>query len=260
MWGIFASFSRNKDGGNRMDTEEKLIDFMIGCDNIAVLTGAGMSTASGIPDFRGNGGISKKATDVPYETLLSIDYFYDQPDRFYSFLRENMIHPEAKPNIGHITLADMEPEHVKTIITQNIDNLHQAGGSKNVIEIHGTLENFYCTKCFRRYSQKEIMETKGVPYCKKCNGLIRPDIVFYGEQLDQNKIERAVEAIEVCKLLLVLGTSLVVYPAAGLIRYMKDGAKLAIINRDSTNYDSMADFSIHGDMIPFFEKLQDAMR
>lgn len=237
------------------DMQEKLIQKILSCDNIAVFSGAGMSTASGIPDFRGNGGLYTKPNKIPYETLLSIDFFYAHPEEFYEYLRAELIHPEAKPNIGHIVLGKLEPERVKAVVTQNIDSLHQKGGSKNVLEIHGTLADFHCSKCHRHYTQEEIMAGDTVPYCESCGALVRPDIVFYGEGLDNDKVVKSINAIESCDLLIVLGSSLVVYPAAGFVRYIKQGAELAIINRDPTDYDSMANYSIHGDMTEFFCEL-----
>ena len=223
-------------------------------ENAVVLTGAGISTGSGIPDFRSSTGLySQKSENVSYEEMLSIDYFYANPIEFYRFYKSKMIYKNARPDAAHKAIAKMEGEPVKAVITQNIDRLHQAAGSKNVIEVHGNAYDYYCTKCGARYDVEYIFERVDFPYCDKCGGLVRPDMVYYGEPLDGEKLDASAKYVRECDLLIVVGTSLTVYPAAGLVNLLSRDAKLVIVNRDPTPFDSRADLIIRDDIVETFE-------
>lgn len=236
-----------------MDKVDELKHVIENSRRIVFLTGAGISTASGLSDFRGKEGLEKRKSPVPYETLLSIEYFFHNAEEFYRYYKDFLIVGDAKPNIAHRVIARLG-DKVSAVITQNIDGLHQLAGSRNVIEIHGTTLEYYCLKCTRRYPEKYVKQSHLVPRCE-CGGMLRPDIVFYGERLDQNKIEASVRAIRECDTLIVVGSSLVVYPAAGLINYKRPDAKLVIINFDSTPYDGYADLVINEDISKVFEAL-----
>lgn len=235
------------------DKIKKLASLIDESKNAVALTGAGISTASGIPDFRSNTGLYSANAD--YETMLSIGYFNQNPDEFYRFFKSNMIFEGARPNFAHEYLAQLENECLKAVITQNIDRLHTAAGSKNVIEVHGNLFEYTCTRCFHKTDVHEIMSQSKTPTCSKCGGVYRPDIVFYGEQLNEQNITRSINYVEQCDLLLVIGTSLVVYPVAGFVRYIRPEAKLVIINRDKTAFDSYADLVINDDIVSVFESV-----
>ncbi len=219
-------------------------------ERIVFLTGAGISTASGLADFRGKEGLEKRKSPVPYETLLSIDFFERDPAAFYKYYRDFLIVGDAKPNIAHKKIAALGDK--AAVVTQNIDGLHQLAGSKNVTEIHGTTLTYRCVKCRNTYPESYIKRTPGVPKCE-CGGILRPDIVFYGEMLDDRKVEKAVRLISGCDLLAAVGTSLVVYPAAGLVRYRPRNAKFVIVNFDPTPYDTYADLVINEDISKVFE-------
>ena len=221
--------------------------------NIVFLTGAGISTASGLADFRGKEGLAKRKSPVPYETLLSIDYFYSNTEEFYKYYKDFLIVGDTKPNIAHKKIAALG-DRVSAVVTQNIDGLHQLAGRENVIEIHGTTLEYYCLNCAKRYPEAYIKATPGVPRCD-CGGVLRPDIVFYGEMLDDGKVRRAIRAIRGCDLLVVVGSSLVVYPAAGLVNYRGANAKFVIVNYDPTPYDGEADLVLHDDISRVFEAL-----
>lgn len=215
---------------------------------IVFLGGAGVSTASGIPDFRGEEGIyhMKQKYGVSYETMLSHSYFLSHPDTFYDFYWSMMVKPDAKPNLAHIALADYEKKggHIE-ILTQNIDGLHSEAGSKRVYELHGSTKRYYCTDC-RKFYPLEQLEMHGVPHCE-CGAILKPDVVLYEEPLDERLLEEAINALRFSDLLIVGGTSLNVYPAAGLIYYF-GGSKKIIINRESTPLDSFFDEVIHDDV------------
>ena len=213
------------------------------------LGGAGVSTASGIPDFRSAHGLyMEKKQGVSYEEMLSHDYYERHPAQFYDFLRHVMLYPDAKPNPAHCALAKLERDGLlEVVITQNIDGLHQMAGSRNVIELHGNENRYICQSCGRVYDMRYIMDAPGVPACA-CGGALKPDVVLYGEMLDQRDLARAVAYAEQADLMIVGGTSLVVYPVAGLVNYLSPGAKLAIINRDPTPYDGRADLLLHEDL------------
>lgn len=213
---------------------------------IAFFGGAGVSTESGIPDFRSGTGLYNEPDDdgVPPETKLSHGYLTSNPEGFFSYYRKNMIYPDAKPNAAHIALAKLEAQgKLAAVITQNIDGLHQKAGSENVIELHGSTLRNYCSGCGREYGLEYIMESDGVPQCTVCGGLVRPDVVLYGEGLDSEAFTRAGEAIRSSDVLIVGGTSLTVHPAASLIRYY-DGKHMIIINKTPTPYDSAAEMVI----------------
>lgn len=210
---------------------------------IVFFGGAGVSTESGIPDFRSVDGLYHQHYSEPPETILSHSYFVNNPEGFFRFYRDKMLFPDAKPNAAHRKLAELEQAGKLTaVVTQNIDGLHQKAGSKRVYELHGAVSRNYCERCHKFYSLEEVMKTTGVPRCD-CGGIIKPDVVLYEEGLDQDVLEGAIHAIAAADVLIVGGTSLTVYPAAGLIRYYR-GSKLVLINRDETPYDREADLVI----------------
>ena len=218
---------------------ETLKTWIEASDNIVFFGGAGVSTESGIPDFRSTDGLYHQKFEYPPETILSHTFFYQHTEYFYRFYREKMLPLEAEPNAAHRALAALERAgKLRAIVTQNIDGLHQKAGSKNVYELHGSIWRNYCTKCGKSYSAEFIRDSGGVPHCA-CGGLIKPDVVLYEEGLDEKTIKGAVRAIAETDVLIVGGTSLTVYPAAGLIRYY-GGNRLVLINRDETPYDGYA--------------------
>ena len=212
-------------------------------DNIVFFGGAGVSTESGIPDFRSVDGLYNQKYKYPPETIISHSFFEAQPEEFYRFYRDKLIVKGAEPNVTHLRLAELEREgKLKAVITQNIDGLHQLAGSKNVLELHGSTLRNYCRRCGKTYGPEIFDETEGVPRCS-CGGVIRPDVVLYEEGLDEDVMNRAVSCIRQADVLIVGGTSLVVYPAAGLLRYYR-GNKLVLINMSPTAMDSAADLLI----------------
>ena len=218
---------------------ETLKTWIEASDNIVFFGGAGVSTESGIPDFRSTDGLYHQKFEYPPETILSHTFFYQHTEYFYRFYREKMLPLEAEPNAAHRALAALERAgKLRAIVTQNIDGLHQKAGGKNVYELHGSIWRNYCTKCGKSYSAEFIRDSGGVPHCA-CGGLIKPDVVLYEEGLDEKTIRGAVRAIAEADVLIVGGTSLTVYPAAGLIRYY-GGNRLVLINRDETPYDGYA--------------------
>lgn len=225
--------------------------------NIVFFGGAGVSTDSGIPDFRGNQGVYKeklKNEENP-ETILSGEYLQQKPKKFYDYYRENMLYPHAKPNGAHRVLAKLEQQgKLHAVITQNIDGLHQAAGSRNVIELHGSVLRNYCSQCRREYALSYIQNAKDVPHCEMCGGLVRPDVVLYGEGLDGYAFRRAEEAILKSDVMIVGGTSLTVYPAASLVGLFQ-GKHLIIINRSPTPYDRYAEYVIRDSIADVLEKL-----
>ena len=234
-----------------MNTLQKVIDES---NSIVFFGGAGVSTESGIPDFRSPDGLYNQKYDVPPEELLSHGYFFSHTEKFYEFYREKMICLDAKPNKAHIKLAELEKAgKLKAVITQNIDGLHTAAGSKKVYELHGSVHRNYCLDCGKSYSAEDILASKGVPHCS-CGGLIKPDVVLYGENLDDATVTGALSAIENCDTLIIGGTSLTVYPAAGFVRYFK-GKNLVLINMSSTPFDSEADMVIHDKVGEVLEKI-----
>ena len=228
-----------------MTPQEQLQRWVDESGSIVFFGGAGVSTESGIPDFRSVDGLYHQNYDYPPETILSHTFFMDRPEEFYRFYREKMLIFGAQPNAAHRKLAELERAgKLKAVVTQNIDGLHQLAGSQTVYELHGSVHRNYCMKCHAFYDGKWMAETAGVPRCPVCGGLVKPDVVLYEEQLDQETLEASVLAISRADMLIVGGTSLVVYPAAGLINYYR-GDKLVLINRDATPYDRRADLVIH---------------
>ena len=231
-----------------MSTEiEKLTQILRDSNNIVFFGGAGVSTSSGIPDFRSSNGLWNEKLKINFtpEQLVSHTFFMRYPDEFFKFYKEKLIYPNAKPNGCHIALAKLEEMgKLKAIVTQNIDGLHQAAGSKVVYELHGSVLRNYCMNCGAFYDEKFILESNGVPTCPKCGGKVKPDVVLYEEELDNDVITRAVRAISQADTLMTGGTSLVVYPAAGLIDYFR-GKNLVLINKSSTSADNKADLVIN---------------
>ena len=231
-----------------MNTEtEKLTQIIRDSNNIVFFGGAGCSCESGIPDFRSASGLwnEKLKINLTPEQLVSHTMFMKYPKEFFEFYRDKLIYPDAKPNAAHIALAKLEEMgKLKAVVTQNIDGLHQAAGSKHVYELHGSVLRNYCVKCHAFYDEKFILESKGVPTCTKCGGNVKPDVVLYEEGLDDNVIRGSIDAISKADTLVIGGTSLVVYPAAGLINYFR-GKNLVLINKSSTSADSNADLVIH---------------
>lgn len=217
-------------------------------NNIVFFGGAGVSTESNIPDFRSDNGLYKKQYRYPAEVMLSHSFYESNPKEFFEFYFNQMIYQDAKPNKAHLALAQLEKQgKLKAVITQNIDGLHQAAGSKMVYELHGSVLKNTCTGCRARYTLDQMLKYRdqnGIPRCPKCNHIIKPDVVLYEEGLDERTMMNAVQAINQADMLIVGGTSLVVYPAAGLIRYFQ-GKHLVLINKDKTAMDEMADLVIH---------------
>lgn len=228
-----------------MSPQEQLQQWITQSNNIVFFGGAGVSTESGIPDFRSVDGIYNQKYSEPPETILSHTYFEGHTGDFYRFYRDKMICLDAKPNAAHLKLAELERAgKLRAVVTQNIDGLHQLAGSQAVYELHGSVHRNYCTKCRAFYGVDFIQAGEGVPLCPVCGGVVKPDVVLYEEGLDQDTVEGAVRAIAGADVLIVGGTSLVVYPAAGLINYYR-GNRLVLINRDPTPCDGQADLVIH---------------
>ena len=223
-----------------MDNLSTLRNWIAESNRIVFFGGAGVSTESGIPDFRSVDGLYHQKFDYPPETILSHSFFYSNTEDFYKFYREKMLVTDIEPNRAHKALAKLEAEgKLSAVITQNIDGLHQKAGSTKVYELHGSVHRNYCRRCAKFYSGEDLLQSTGVPRCT-CGGLIKPDVVLYEEGLDGDCIENSVTAISNADLLIVGGTSLTVYPAAGLLRYYR-GSRLVLINRDETPYDHSAD-------------------
>lgn len=228
-----------------MEAEKQLKSWIEESENIVFFGGAGVSTESGIPDFRSQDGLYHQQYDYPPEQILSHTFYMKHPEEFYRFYRNKMLVSGAKPNKAHLALAKLEREgRLKAVITQNIDGLHQAAGSREVLELHGSVHRNYCLRCGKFYGPEAIEQSSGVPKCS-CGGMIKPDVVLYEEGLDMDVLNRAVNYISRADVLIVGGTSLTVYPAAGLIDYYR-GNRLVLINRDATALDSRADLVIGG--------------
>ena len=237
-------------------TEEikKLKELIDGTDNIVFFGGAGVSTESGIPDFRSVDGLYHQQWDDPPETILSHTYYECYPEKFFAFYRAKLLCEGAKPNAAHLKLAEWEREgKLKAIITQNIDGLHQAAGSKNVLELHGSVHRNYCRKCGKLYDAHYIKESTGVPMCV-CGGQIKPDVVLYEEGLDSVTMQAAIHFISEAEILIIGGTSLAVYPAAGLIDFYR-GNKLVLINKSATPMDGRADLVIQAPIGEVFSQI-----
>ena len=232
----------------------KLKEIVDHSDNIVFFGGAGVSTESGIPDFRSTDGLYHQQYDYPPETILSHTFYRRKPEEFFRFYRNKMLALDAKPNAAHMKLAQWEREgKLKAVITQNIDGLHQAAGSKKVLELHGSVLRNYCERCHRFYDARYILNSQGVPRCE-CGGLIKPDVVLYEEGLDMGIMQEAISFISQADVLIIGGTSLVVYPAAGLIDYYR-GHKLVLVNKTPTPRDAMADLVVAGSIGEIFAAL-----
>lgn len=229
-----------------MDGIETLKQWVMDSDNIVFFGGAGVSTESGIPDFRSVDGLYNQKYDYPPETILSHSFYMRKKEEFYRFYRDKMLCLDAKPNAAHKKLAELEAAgKLKAVVTQNIDGLHQAAGSKKVLELHGSVRRNYCQSCGKLFDAEYILKSSGIPICDECGGSIKPDVVLYEEGLDQQTLEDAVYYISHADMLIIGGTSLAVYPAAGLIDYYR-GNKLVLINKSTTPLDSRADLLIQG--------------
>ena len=239
------------------ETEEKIRKFqgiVRQSDNIVFFGGAGVSTESGIPDFRSPDGLYNQKYKYPPEEIISHSFYESNPEEFFRFYRDRMLYPDAKPSTTHKVLARLEQEGKLTgIVTQNIDGLHQKAGSKHVVELHGSVLRKYCERCGKFYGIDAILNSTGVPRCD-CGGIIKPDVVLYEESLDMDNITEAVRLITNAEVLIVGGTSLGVYPAAGMIDYYK-GNKLVLINKSATPYDGRADLLIHAPLGEVFGRI-----
>ena len=234
---------------------ERLQELVDKYDNIVFFGGAGVSTESGIPDFRSQDGLYHQKYDYPPETILSHTFFMRKPEEFFKFYRDKMLCDTAKPNAAHLKLAELEQAgKLKAVITQNIDNLHQMAGSKKVLELHGSVYRNYCMKCHRFYDFAHMKASTGVPRCE-CGGIIKPDVVLYEEGLNQQTLEDAVYYISHADVLIIGGTSLAVYPAAGLIDYYR-GNKLVLINKSTTPMDGRADLLIEAGLGEVFGQIE----
>ena len=223
---------------------KKLKELVEESENIVFFGGAGVSTESGIPDFRSTDGLYHQQYDYPPETILSHSFYESNPEEFFRFYRTKMLAPEARPNAAHRKLAELEAAgKLKAVITQNIDGLHQAAGSREVLELHGSVHRNYCETCGKFYGLDFILRTEGVPRCEACGGRVKPDVVLYEEGLNMKTLERAVDFLSKADMLIIGGTSLNVYPAAGLIRYYR-GHKLVLINKSPVAADLTADLTI----------------
>ena len=233
----------------------KLKEYINKYSNIVVFAGAGMSTASGIPDFRSANGIYHEKSIIPPEQIISHSFFMKHPKEFYDFYFDKMVYPNAKPNLAHLYFSELAKKKDVKIITQNIDGLDKVAGSQKVYELHGTIRDNYCMKCGKHYTLEELK--KPVPYCE-CGGLIKPNVVLYEESLDQTLLQLSLRIVEACELIIVIGTSLVVEPAASLVRIgLSLSKKVVIINKDKTHYDNYADVVINDDIIKVVKELKE---
>jgi len=239
---------------DNIDNINTLKEWTRNSSNIVFFGGAGVSTESGIPDFRSTDGLYNQKYDYPPETILSHSFFRQRTSDFYKFYRDKMICTGAKPNITHIKLAELEKQgRLKAVITQNIDGLHQEAGSQTVYELHGSIHRNYCMKCQKFHGISAITSSQDIPLCE-CGGIIKPDVVLYEEGLDEEVLNASVNAISNADILIVGGTSLAVYPAAGLLQYYR-GNKLVLINKSSTPADNKADLLIHAPLGGVFSQL-----
>lgn len=233
---------------------ERLKEIVDNTDNIVFFGGAGVSTESNIPDFRSTDGLYNQHYKYPPETILSHSFYMRNTEEFYRFYRDKMLYLDAEPNVAHLKLAQWEKEgKLKAVVTQNIDGLHQAAGSKTVYELHGSVLRNYCTTCGKFYGADYILNSTGIPKCE-CGGRIKPDVVLYEEGLDNEIMRKSIEAIAGADVLIIGGTSLAVYPAAGLIDYYR-GNKLVLVNKSATPMDSRADLLVQGSIGEIFSQL-----
>lgn len=238
---------------------EKLSKILKESNNIVFFGGAGVSTESGIPDFRSSGGLFNEKLNLTFtpEQLVSHSFYVRHTREFFNYYKEKLIYPDASPNAGHFALAKLEEMgKLKAIVTQNIDGLHQEAGSKNVFELHGSVHRNYCVSCHAFYDVNFILQSTEEPACKKCGGSVKPDVVLYEEGLDDSIIRGAVDAISKADTLIIGGTSLVVYPAAGLIDYFR-GKNLVLINKSSTSADNKASLVIHDNIAKVLKEAVD---
>lgn len=240
----------------------RLVEILKDSSNIVFFGGAGVSTASGIPDFRSSNGLWNQKLNKQFtpEELVSHTMYMRYPEEFFEFYKDKLIYPEAKPNAAHIALAKLEEMgKLKAVVTQNIDGLHQMAGSKTVYELHGSVLRNYCESCHEFYDEKFVLASEGIPTCEKCGGRVKPDVVLYEEGLDSDIIDGAVRAIADADTLIIGGTSLVVYPAAGLIRYFR-GKNLVLINKSATSADKNADLAINDDIAKVLGEAVEALQ
>ena len=236
-------------------TWTQLNDWIAQSDNIVFFGGAGVSTESGIPDFRSVDGLYHQTYDYPPETILSHSFLHAKPKEFYKFYRDKMIVPNVKPNAAHLKLAQWEREgKLKAVITQNIDGLHQMAGSQEVLELHGSVHRNHCSRCHAPYDLAFIANSTDIPTCPLCGGMVRPDVVLYEEGLDQDVMNRAVQYLRNAEVLIIGGTSLVVYPAAGLVNYYR-GQRLVLVNKAPTSMDNRANLVISSPIGALFSAL-----
>ena len=237
---------------------ETLKEIIKESNNIVVFTGAGISVPSGIPDFRSADGIYNQKTKFKAspEDIISHSFFVNNTEDFYSFYKDKMCYPKAEPNAAHKYFADLEKKGKNVIVvTQNIDGLHQKAGSSIVYELHGTIHQNFCQRCGRMFGLDYVMNATGVPHCDKCGGIVKPNVVLYEEGLDEDTISRSINAIMTCDTLIIIGTSLRVYPAAGFIRYFR-GKYLIVINKDATAYDSNCDLVFNEDVVNVIKNIK----
>ena len=236
------------------DQIAKLKEWIDNSDNIVFFGGAGVSTESGIPDFRSVDGLYNQKYDYPPETILSHTFFMAQTEEFFRFYRDKMLCLDAEPNAAHRKLAEWERQgKLRAVITQNIDGLHQKAGSQNVLELHGSVHRNHCMRCHKPYDVQAVAQSTGVPHCA-CRGIIKPDVVLYEESLDTHTLDASLRYIQSADVLIIGGTSLAVYPAASLIHYYR-GHKLVLVNKSETPADAKADLVIHGPIGEIFSQL-----
>ena len=240
-----------------MNEYKALKKILENASSLVVFTGAGISVPSGIPDFRSAEGLYNEETSTGYtpEEMVSHSFYKNHPEEFFKFYKEKMCYPNAQPNIAHKYIASLEKKGVNvTVVTQNIDGLHSKAGSTRVYELHGNIFRNYCEKCARMFGLDYVLNSKGVPTCDKCGGTVKPDVVLYEENLDEDIISRSISAIMTCDVLLIIGTSLAVYPAAGFIRYFR-GKYLIVINKGSSAYSNTADLYFDEDVAEVVKKI-----
>ena len=240
---------------SKYDSLKQILDE---ASQIIVFTGAGISVPSGIPDFRSADGIYNQKTKFAAspEEIISHTFFYNHTKEFFEFYKDKMVYEDAQPNYAHKFIADLEKKGKNVIVvTQNIDGLHQKAGSSKVYELHGSIHRNYCDKCHRSFGLRYVMEHNPIPYCDRCHGIVKPDVVLYEEPLDEMVIERAISAMMTGDVLLVIGTSLTVYPAAGFLRYFR-GRYVVLINKSQTAYDNMADLVFNEDVVQVFKNIK----
>lgn len=241
-----------------MSKIQRLKEIIETSNSIVLFTGAGISVPSGIPDFRSNDGIySKQYEDkLSPEIIISRTFFYNNPKIFYQYYKKHLVFPDVLPNKAHNYFTNLEKAgKLKAIITQNIDNFHQASGSKNVYELHGSVHRNYCKKCNKFFDLNYILKSEDIPYCDECGGIVKPDVVLYEESLDYEILQKSISAIKSCDTMIIVGTSLVVYPAAGLVSFFK-GENLILINKQKTHYDREANLVFNENIIKVIEELE----